>query len=66
MKPGWQTTEFWVTIGCQGIGILVTTGVITPDQSSALTEAAMQLGGIVAMVGSAFGYSVSRGKAKTK
>lgn len=66
MKPGIKTTEFWITIICQAIGILMTTGIITPDQSSALSEAAMQLGGIAAMVGSAFGYSMSRGKAKTK
>jgi hypothetical protein len=64
MKPGVKTTEFWVTIGCQIIGILATTGMLDPDQSGVLTDAIIKLGGLVAVVGSAFGYSISRGSAK--
>ena len=65
MKPGYQTTEFWITIITQILGVLATTGMLTPDQSNTLSQAAIQLGGVVAMAGSAFGYSLSRGKAKS-
>ena len=64
MKPGIKTTEFWVSVVAAFIGFLATTGMFTPDQADALTSAIIQLGGIVGMVGSAFGYSLSRGTAK--
>ena len=64
MKPGYRTTEFWVAIVVQLIGMGALMGWFTPEQSTALTEASTQIGGIVAMVASAFGYSISRGMAK--
>ena len=64
IKPGYKSTEFWVTIAVQIIGILATSGVFTIGQADALSKAAVQIGGVLAMVGSAFGYSMSRGKAK--
>jgi len=64
MKTGYRTTEFWVTIVIQAIGILATTGVFTPDAADTLTKAITELGGLVAMVASAFGYSIARGMAK--
>jgi len=63
-KEGYKTTEFWVTIITLLIGIAATTGVITGDQTNALSDAVVQLGGIIAMVGAAFGYNLSRGVAK--
>lgn len=66
VKPGYMTTEFWVTITCQLIGLVAAMGYITVDQSNVLLQAATQLGGLVVMVGSAFGYNLSRGQAKKK
>lgn len=64
MKPGYKTTEFWVTVFCQLAGIAATTGAFTPAQADAVTSAIPQMGGLVAMLVSAFGYSISRGNAK--
>jgi hypothetical protein len=71
MKAGYKTTEFWVTLASQVIGILLLTGVITPEQSEVLGIATGKAGGIatdviaiITMVGSAFGYNLSRGLAK--
>ena len=64
VKPGWQTTEFWVTMAGQVIGIVALLGYITIDQQSVLIQAATQIGGVIVMVGSAFGYALSRGLAK--
>jgi len=64
MRPGWKTSEFWVTVFIQIIGILATTGVLTSDQASALSKVIIELGGLIAMVASAFGYSIARGIAK--
>lgn len=66
LKPGWQTTEFWVTLVVQLVGLFAALGYVTPDQSSALSQAAVQIGGAVSMVAAAFGYSLSRGIAKKK
>jgi len=64
MKPGHKTTEFWVTIFIQVVGLVAALGYLTPEQSSTIIEAITQLGGIVAMVAAQFGYSLSRGTAK--
>jgi len=64
MKPGYKTTEFWVTLLIQILGILVLFGVITPEQKGTLSEAIQQGAAAVAMALSAFGYSVARGQAK--
>jgi len=71
MKPGYQTTEFWVTLASQVVGMLLLLGVVTPAQQEVLGIATGKAGGIanevigiVTMVGSAFGYNLSRGMAK--
>jgi hypothetical protein len=64
IRPGYKTTEFWVTISMQVVGLVAALGYLTPDQSSALTQAATQIGGVVSMVAIAFGYNLSRGMAK--
>jgi hypothetical protein len=64
MKPGHKTTEFWVTLGSQILGMLALFGVFTPEQSSALSQAVPQIGGLITVVLGAFGYSLSRGSAK--
>lgn len=28
-KPGWKTTEFWVSLGCMALGALTGSGLIT-------------------------------------
>jgi len=64
VKPGWQTTEFWVTLIVQLVGLVAALGYIVPEQASALSQAAVQIGGAISMVAAAFGYNLSRGMAK--
>ena len=73
MKPGWKTTEFWMAVGVQLVGLGVATGLITPDQATALnTGIAQTIAGVAQIVGgvmivvSAVGYAVSRAIAKLK
>lgn len=63
-KPGYKTTEFWVTLVIQVIGIAVLFGWITPEQRDTLVQAVQQGAAAIAMALSAFGYAVARGKAK--
>ena len=65
LKPGWKTTEFWVALISQILGLLVVLGVITPEQQNTLNQAATQVAGGVVMAASAFGYCISRGQAKS-
>jgi hypothetical protein len=64
MKPGWQTTEFWVSIISGVSGLLVTMGYITTDQATPLVKAVEMIAGGVIMLGSVFGYAISRGLTK--
>lgn len=63
-KPGLQTTEFWVTIGTQVVGILAALGTFTSAQSAQALAALEPTVGLIMMVVSAIGYAVSRGIAK--
>lgn len=64
MKSGTKTTEFYITILTGVLGIAVTCGLLTPDQSSALVASALQISGAIATAIAAFGYNLSRGNAK--
>ena len=63
-RPGWQTTEFWVALVVQLVGIAALAGWITPEQQSALAQAGSQIGGAIAMAAASFGYSFSRASVK--
>ena len=58
VKPGWKTTEFWLTVAAAAVGFLYASGAIGDG-----TQADKVLG-IVSGALSALGYSVSRGLAK--
>lgn len=66
MKPGIKTSEFWVALVAQVVGILALIGVFTPEQADTLQQALTALAGAIMQALSAFGYAVSRGSAKSK
>lgn len=58
MKPGYQTTEFWLTVVSKAFGLaLIIIGVRNNEQNLTALGTAMISGG-------AIGYGVSRGLAK--
>ena len=64
-KPGWQTTEFWITLATQVVAVLVLTGVIKPEnQELALSIGTQIVTGLLAAV-LAITYIVARFKVKT-
>lgn len=63
-KPGWQTTEFWVALIIQLLGVLVALGIIDPEQQTAVADAVTKIGGAVMAGAASFGYSLGRGNAK--
>ena len=58
MKPGYRTTEFWLTLAANILGSFLASGVIETDSQ------AMRICGVAAMILTSMGYSVSRGMAK--
>lgn len=68
MKPGYKTTEFWVTILTQIASIAVLLGIVEPQAgdaaAAAVPEAVESVFALLAMAGSAWGYARSRGEAK--
>jgi hypothetical protein len=57
-KPGWQTTEFWLSLAATAVGLLFASGVLAPESG------AERWLGLVASALTSLGYSVSRGLAK--
>ncbi len=57
-KPGWKTSEFWLTTVANLVGILLASGAI-PDESGFGKSL-----GLAAIVLVTMGYTASRGKAK--
>ena len=64
IKPGWKTTEFWLTLVTAFSGLAVLFGYVTPEEGSAITGGIMQVIGGVVSVATVFGYTLSRGKVK--
>lgn len=57
MKPGYQTTEFWLTLLINLVAVGSAFGVLDGEQAQALTDAAPQLAVVAALIfaGVAFG-----------
>lgn len=63
-KPGWKSTEFWMAVGIQIVGILSASGVFTPEEASRWAKVVEMAGGLAAMVISSIAYSIIRMKTK--
>lgn len=68
MKPGWKTTEFWMTLLTQLVGLLVILGVIsTQDRASiegALSSAITAVVTLIAQVSVLWKYIQDRTQLK--
>ena len=60
VKPGWKTTEFWLTVIVAAGSLLWGADVLDPEQ----TGTANKIFGFVVAALSSLGYTVSRGLAK--
>jgi len=58
MKPGWKTSEFWVSLMAGAAGLYLIVFGVRESNQSAMTIGA----GLLASAG--VGYSISRGMAK--
>lgn len=58
IKPGYKTTEFWLTAAATIMGLILASGAIGEG------GAAERIAGVVCSMLGALGYSVSRGQAK--
>ena len=64
IKSGWKTSEFWKALAVSICGLLVTTGVFTPDQSNDIVKAVGELSGAIIMAVSTGTYIISRAQVK--
>ena len=56
MKPGWKTTEFWLTMAAMLVGAVMASGILEAIEG----DIDNKLVGMIAMVLSGLGYSVNR------
>jgi len=64
VKPGIKTTEFWMTLAANLVGILILTGVFTPVAAAAYLILAEKVCGLLIMAVPLGLYIYSRVKAK--
>lgn len=64
IKEGYKTTEFWMAISANILGILVIFGMLTPVDSSGLIVMLEKIIGALMISLPSFGYTLSRGKTK--
>ena len=64
IKPGYKTTEFYLTVIMQVITLLVLTGVILPDEQTTVETAASQAIALVGSLVTIAGYIKSRSTVK--
>ena len=61
-KPGYKSTEFWITSVVAILSILWGAGVVDPEGASG----ADKVFGFICSAAAAMGYTISRGMAKKK
>lgn len=66
LKPGYQSTEFYVTLISQAIGILALTGVVIPNQAGELAKAVVTIVGALISIVPAVVYIFNRTWLKSK
>ena len=75
IRPGYRSTEFWVTVGVQVVGILALFGIFTPEQVKDLGSQLPEVGTLIkeiitdvtalgAMVITAYRYITGRSDVK--
>lgn len=60
MKPGYKTTEFWLSVVAMFVGVLLASGIL----DTTATTLDNQLVGMVAMLLTSLGYTASRALSK--
>ena len=58
MKPGYKTTEFWLSVAASIVGLVLASGLFPAEGEIG------KIIGLAAMVLSSLGYSASRGQVK--
>mgnify|MGYP003595203021 CR=1 FL=1 len=66
VKPGWKTSEFYVTIATAVSGILMAMGYVDQEHATALVTAATQLSGGAIAMAAVVAYIWGRAKTKSK
>lgn len=62
LKPGWKTTEFWLMLAAEVIGLLLAAGIVQIGNDTTVGKI---VGGAIAVL-AALGYTVNRSKLKRK
>lgn len=60
MRPAWQTTEFWVMLITNLVGIASLAGYVSTDQATSLVDGLSRIAGAVLMIGTSFGFIKAR------
>jgi hypothetical protein len=69
MKPGWKTTEFWLTLITVLVGVagplIINYGLLTEEEVGLWGQAIIQIAGAVAAGFAVTAYNMGRARVKT-
>ena len=65
MTPAWKTSEFWMAMITNIVGIVALLGYVTSDQATALVDGLSRVVGAVLMILTSFGYIKARTALRT-
>jgi len=60
VKPGYKTTEFWLTLAASAVGLTLASGILPSDGE------AFKIVGLAASVLASLGYTITRAKTKVE
>jgi hypothetical protein len=64
MKPGYKTTEFWLSVAAMLLGVLMSAGLFCTNTDTAMQAELCKLAGMATLLLSSLGYTVTRGLTK--
>lgn len=60
MKPAWQTSEFWVALATNIVGVIALMGYLSQDQANAIVDAVSRVSGALLSLATTFGWIRAR------
>lgn len=66
LKPGWHSSEFWVTLVSHVVAIAVLFGVVPQESVDSVTQAVTGVAALLTVLVTSLSYTLSRKEVKVK
>lgn len=66
LKPGWHSSEFWVTLASHIVAIAVLFGIVPQEAIGSTTQAVTGVAALLTVLATSWSYTQSRKEVKVK